>query len=226
MRRDAAVAVVAALLLGGCAGTAPDWARSAAPTFATTAALPAPRTTGPVSLEAALSRRRSVRSFAPGAVSTVDLAQLLWAAQGVTSADGKRTAPAAGPTYPLELYAVTATSVLHYLPAGHRAEVRASADLRPALRAAAHDQAAITAAPLVIVVAAVESRTGARNGAQAGAFVEREVGHATQNLLLEATAIGLAAVPIGSVDRSAAARALGLPPDRTVRYLVPVGRPG
>lgn len=225
MRRTTAAFVAALVLPTACVDRAPEWARSAAPTWATTATLPAPRTRGPLSLEQALADRRSVRDFAPDPVTAADLAQLLWAAQGVTSADGRRTAPSAGRTYPLELYAVTATAVLHYLPEGHRAETRPSADLRARLRAAAHDQPAITSAPLVVVVTAVESRTSARYGTRAGAFVEREVGHATQNLLLEATALSLAAVPIGSVDPTGAARVLGLPPDRTVRYLVPVGRP-
>lgn len=226
-RRDAVVAVVeAGLLLTGCVDRGPRWARSSAPLPGPTVTLPAPDTTGSVPLERALAGRRSVRTFAPAAVSRAQLSQLLWAAQGVTSADGRRAAPSAGRTYPLELYAVTATEVLHYLPAGHRAEVRASVDLRPALRETAHDQPAVTSAPLVVAVAAVAGRTAARYGARAAAFVEREVGHAVQNLLLEATVLGLAGVPIGSVDADAAARVLGLPPDRTVRYLVPVGRPG
>jgi nitroreductase len=50
-----------------------------------------------------------------------------------------------------------------------------------------------------------------------------EVGHAAQNILLQAAALGLASVPVGSLDPSRAADTLALPPDQTVLYLIPVG---
>ena len=67
--------------------------------------LPQPEFTGEVTVEQALLTRRSVRSFAQSALSLAELSQLLWAAQGVTSARGHRTAPSAGALYPTEIYA-------------------------------------------------------------------------------------------------------------------------
>ena len=58
---------------------------------------------------------------------------------------------------------------------------------------------------------------------KAGAFVQIEVGHAAQNILLQAAALELAAVPVGSLDPSRAANTLALPTDQTVLYLIPVG---
>ena len=133
------------------------------------------------------------------------------------------TGLAAGALYPLELYAVTSKQVMHYLPAGHRAETRAVSDLRPGLKAAAVGQSTITAAPVVIAVAAVPGRLSDRYGAKAEEFVQIEVGHASQNILLQAAALGLAAVPVGSLDPSRAADTLALPSDQTVLYLIPVG---
>ena len=72
-------------------------------------------------------------------------------------------------------------------------------------------------------MAAVPSRLSHRYGAKAEEFVQIEVGHASQNILLQAAALGLAAVPVGSLDHSRAADALALPPDQTVLYLIPVG---
>jgi len=72
----------------------------------------------------------------------------------------------------------------------------------------------------------VPARTEAEYGDLAAGFVEREVGHATQNLLLQATALDLAAVPVGGVDPGRVARLIALPPGHEVYYLVPVGRPG
>ena len=141
----------------------------------------------------------------------------------VTSPDGKRAAPSVGALYPLELYVVTPEQVMHYLPDGHRAETRAESDLRPGLKDAAVGQSTVGEAPAVIVVAAVPSRLSDRYGDKAEAFVQIEVGHAAQNILLQAAALGLAGVPVGSLDPSRAADTLALPTDQTVLYLIPVG---
>jgi len=84
-------------------------------------ALPAPATTGGMSFTEAAAKRRSVREFAPGALSLEQISQLAWAAQGITEAGrGLRTAPSAGALYPLELYLVTKDGLFHYLPQGHK----------------------------------------------------------------------------------------------------------
>jgi nitroreductase len=51
-----------------------------------------------------------------------------------------------------------------------------------------------------------------------------EVGHAMQNLLLQATALGLASVPVGAFNPPKLGEALHLPADQEVMYLAPVGR--
>lgn len=186
-------------------------------------ALPKPDVAGAVPLEAVIQRRRSVRAFAPAPLPIGTIGQLLWAGQGVTSPDGKRAAPSAGALYALELYAVTATEVMHYLPRGHRAETRATPDLRVELKALALGQASVGAAPLVIAVAVDPGRLSGRYGARAETYADFEVGHAAQNMLLQAVALGLVAVPVGAVDGSRAARTLALPSGQRVAYLIPTG---
>lgn len=178
-----------------------------------------------VSLDASLRRRRSVREFAPEPLTPAEIGQLFWAAQGVTADWGGRTAPSAGALYPLELWAVTPTGVLHYLPDGHRAESTSDRDLRPELRTAALGQEPVGQAPLVVVVVAVPERTATKYGARSGRYVDLEAGHAAQNLLLQAVAIGLVAVPIGAFDDDEVARILALPRGHDARYLLPVGHP-
>jgi len=212
-----------AVLVTGCSEKAPSQVQGRHPRYGKPVALPAPATDGSMSLEQAIERRRSQRSFRPDPLPVAAIGQLLWAGQGIISADGKRTAPSAGALYPLELYVVTPTEVMHYLPWGHRVEIRAGPGLRPALEAAAFGQAPVGAAPDIIVVAAVPGRTQRKYGARAEAFVELEAGHAAQNILLEATAHGLAAVPVGSFHPSKAATALALPAGQAVLYLIPVG---
>jgi SagB-type dehydrogenase family enzyme len=188
-------------------------------------ALPSPRLPGPVSLEEALLRRRSVREFTGVPLTRDEIGQLLWAAQGVTDGQGRRTAPSAGALYPLEVDAVVAEGVARYLPDGHRLAWRGTADLRPALQRAALDQPQVGDAALVLVISAVPERTAARYGSRTDRYVALEAGHAAQNVLLEAVALGLGAVPVGSFDDAEVGRLLGLAAGEEPLYLVAIGRP-
>ena len=72
------------------------------------------------------------------------------------------------------------------------------------------------------MVAAVPGRARRKYGTRAEAFVQLKAGHVAQNILLQAAARGLAAVPVGSLD-PARAVTLALPPGQTVLYFIPVG---
>jgi nitroreductase len=175
-RRELLAGLAAAAIAEGCTSQRPGSVQhSQAPgsqaRYTNQIALPKPSVAGTVSLEEAIERRRSRRTFGPGVLPVGTIGQLLWAGQGVTSPDGKRAAPSAGALYPLELYAVTAAEVMHYLPHGHRAETRVTPDLRPQLKAAALDQASVGAAPVVIVVAAEPGRLSERYGAKADTYL-------------------------------------------------------
>jgi nitroreductase len=77
--------------------------------------------------------------------------------------------------------------------------------------------------PAVIVVAGVPARTRAKYGPLADDFVQREAGHATENLLLEAAVRNIAAVSVGGVDTAAVAAILALTPGTIVLYVIPIG---
>jgi SagB-type dehydrogenase family enzyme len=179
-----------------------------------------------MALEDAMERRRSVRAFTRTPLTQAEIGQLLWAAQGVTADWGGRTAPSAGALYPLDVYAITQDRTLHYLPDPHQAQAVVESDLRPDLMAAAGGQEAVGAAPLVVAVIGVPARTATRYGDRASRYVDLEAGHATQNLLLQAVALDLGAVPIGAFDDDDVARVLTLPHGHEPRYLIPVGHPG
>jgi SagB-type dehydrogenase family enzyme len=176
-------------------------------------------------LEDTLSRRRSVRLFSQRALSEDEVLKLCWAAQGITDPEGHRTAPSAGARYPLELYVATPSGCYCYDPPHHRLVRRTEDDLRAALQWAALSQEAIGQSPAVFVVAAQPARTTAEYGHRGRRYVHLEAGHAAQNLLLEATAMGLGAVPIGAFDDARLREVLDLPADREVVYLIPIGEP-
>jgi SagB-type dehydrogenase family enzyme len=185
--------------------------------------LPAPRTSGGLAANEAIATRHSVRDFRRDALTWAQIGQLLWAAQGITHDQDKRTAPSAGALYPLEIYAATADGLFHYIPKRHEARRVADRDVRREIRRAALDQDALDA-PAVFAFAAVPSRTAQRYGDRALRYVHMEVGHAAQNLLLEAAVLGLGAVPVGAFDDVELQRALHLPVGQIPLYLVPVGQ--
>ncbi len=188
--------------------------------------LPAPRQTSGLSLEEAIQRRRSVREFASVPLTDAEHGQLLWAAQGMTHRTmGLRAAPSAGALYPLEAYLVTGAGVFHYDPRTHQLRRTASTDVRNALFEAALRQEPVRDAPAVFVLAGVYERTAKKYRGRAERYVHMEAGHAAQNLLLQAVALGLAAVPIGAFDDGRVQQALALPSTHRPLYLLPVGHP-
>ncbi len=186
--------------------------------------LPPPGREPAMSLSEALASRCTRRELAPEPLSLEQLADLLWAAQGVRdSATGARTAPSAAAQYPLRLLvAVRAVDGLEpglyrYDPAGHRLDPAAAGDPGPALtRAAIGDQPWVGEAAAVIAIAADTAAINRHFASQrpAGRRGERyawiEAGAAAQNAHLAATALGLAMVLVGGFDDEAAATALGL----------------
>lgn len=190
-------------------------------------ALPAPKKMGSVSVEAALAARRSVRDYTKQPLTISDVSQLLWAAQGVTSADGKRTAPSAMHRYPLEVAVVAQnvqglpTGTYRYVPSKHSLELLTATKPGVQPLAGATSQAQVRSAPAVFVIAAVYERMG--SGARNRTFTDYEAGLASENLLLEAVALDLGAVVTGGIDPAAAKDAVKFTGKEDVIVIIPVG---
>lgn len=214
-------AVMLLLTLAAC-GEAPEKTEEAKQMIS----LPQPKTESGNSLESSLARRRSVRQFSDRPLDQQTISQLLWAAQGITDKQrGFRTAPSAGATFPLVAYALTGDGVFRYHPEPHQLERLSGEDRRPELAAAALNQQCVRQAPLVLVFSAAEGRTTGHYGNRGLMYVHMEAGHAAQNVLLQAVALDLGAVPVGAFDPASAGRILGVPPQEKVLYLLPVGIP-
>lgn len=192
--------------------------------------LPKPVEAGEMSLEQLLSQRRSVREYADATIELFEIGQLLWSAQGITHPQGFRTAPSAGALYPLELYLVAGhvegldTGMYHYNPEGHHLMKTIGDDLRKRLTRAALSQSCLREAAAVVVFAAVYERTTQKYGKRGIRYVHMEVGHAAQNLFLQAEALGLSTVVVGAFDDERVAEVLNLPTDVHPLMLMPIGR--
>ncbi|HEY70014.1 MAG TPA: SagB/ThcOx family dehydrogenase [Anaerolineae bacterium] len=188
--------------------------------------LPEPRQTSETSIEETLRMRRSVRSFSDESLTLKEISQLLWSVQGTRAKRQRRTAPSAGALYPLEIYAVMATGVHHYDPEQHTLTRILQADVRGELCSASWDQQFVLQAPLTVAITAVYERIAVKYGTERGLrYVYMEVGHAAQNLALQAVALGLGSVPVGAFKDAEVQRVLGVPEDHEPLYLLPVGHP-
>ncbi len=186
--------------------------------------LPKPKPQGSISLEQAIGDRESVRSFTKQTLSLEQIGQLLWAGQGLRDALGRRTVPSAGALYPLELYLVVENGVYHYIPKGHRMEPHVEGDMRSSLSDAALGQECISQAPITFVLTAVFSRIESKYGKERSPqYIYLEAGHAAQNILLQATALGLDGVPVGAFYEEQVTKILQLQGEHYPLYLIPLG---
>lgn len=180
-------------------------------------------------IEECLSKRRSVRFFSEDTLTPEQVSTLLWAAQGITDEKrGFRTAPSAGATYPLEVYLVAPHGIFQYNPQEHSLSLKKAGDYRPELEKACLGQPSVGKAYISIILTAVTDRTSSKYGERAMRYIWLEAGHSAQNVLLEATALGLGAVPVGAFNDDAVSKLLELDSftsNSIPLYVIPVGVP-
>ncbi len=196
--------------------------------------LPEPQLKGKVSVEEALSSRRSCRAYQDRAISLAQLSQLLWAADGVTGRKYNfhlKTAPSAGALYPLDLYAVVgqgtveglAQGVYRFTPVGHGLAQIKEGDLRQDLVRAAMGQKWIAKAPVIVVITGEYARCMRKYGQRGVMYTHIEAGHVGQNLFLQAEALGLKAGIVGAFNPQVVSQVLSLPRDHEPLLLMPAG---
>jgi len=224
------VVTLAIVLLAFCGCAEPAITPTPSPEQASVINLPEPQYDSDVSIEQSLLNRRSIRSYTGEPLTLQEVSQLLWAAQGITDPRGFRTAPSAGALYPLELYLVAGdvedltSGVYRYEPDGHQLSRIIDGDKRAELADAALAQSWVKEGAISIVFTAVYDRTTIKYGERGIRYVHIEVGHAAQNLCLQATAMGLGAVTVGGFHDEQVTKLLNLPGDEQPLYIIPIGR--
>jgi SagB-type dehydrogenase family enzyme len=192
--------------------------------------LPEPALTGQLSVEAALKARKSNRSFGEGGLRLVEVSQLLWAAQGITRQNGRRTAPSAGALYPMEVYLVAGSvqglepGVYRYRPQDHSLLELSPGDKRTELADVALGQGCIENGAVNLVLSGVVARTASKYGDRALRYLLIEAGHVGQNIYLQATALELGTVMVGAFDDEGVQQLLQLAAGEIPIAIMPVGR--
>jgi SagB-type dehydrogenase family enzyme len=192
--------------------------------------LPEPAQDSNTSIEEAILKRRSARTYKESPLTLKEISQLLWAAQGITDPRGLRAAPSAGALYPLEIYVIAGNvndlpdGIYHYKPLKHELVRIVKGDKRNELCNAALGQSSIRTAAAVIVFSAVYERTTIKYGDRGIKYVHIETGHAAQNVFLQAVSLDLGTVVIGAFDDDAVTEVLKMPDREQPLYIMPVGR--
>ena len=192
--------------------------------------LPKPEYNSDVSFEESLVKRRSVRDYTGEPITIKEVSQLLWAAQGTTSDRGFRTAPSAGALYPLEVYLIVgnvqdlAPGIYHYKPKKHKLVMIADKDVRQLLADAALGQSSVRNGAIDLVFTTVYQRITRKYGDRGIKYVHMEIGHAAQNVCLQATALGLGVVTIGAFNYQKVSKILSLPKNEEPLYIIPIGK--
>lgn len=198
-------------------------------------------------IDAVLESRRSRRRFSGDGLSTDELSDLLRYSLGVTEEVGRtdetgdgpteslRAYPSPGAMYPVEPYVVVPTSagdvdagIYYYVPEEHALRVL---DRPEALRDELHDCIRDPTSrsmdfSVLVGLAGAFQRTRMKYGPRGYRFALQESGHAAQNVLLVAEAMGLAGVPMADFYDERLNEFLGVDGvNESVLYLLCLGKP-
>ncbi|UCD13834.1 MAG: SagB/ThcOx family dehydrogenase [Thermoplasmatales archaeon] len=192
--------------------------------------LPKPRYESETSIEKALFERRSVRDYKDEPLNLTEVSQLLWSAQGITDPKGYRAAPSAGALYPLELYVVAGNvynlpdGIYKYYPHSHELTRVVEGDKRTELCNAALGQSHVRDAAAVIVFSAVYERTTVKYGERGIRYVHIEVGHAAQNIYLQAVSLDLGTCVVGAFTDGEVREVINMLDEEHPLYIMTVGK--
>lgn len=160
-----------------------------------------------VDIMEALSARRTERAFSNDNLTNQQIADLLWAANGVNRVeDGKRTAPSARNAQEIDVYLFTPVAIYRYEAVSHSLKLVKEGDYRTSAGTQPFYAAASVAISLVVDFGKMEGFDE-----EAKAFYSAtDVGYVSQNIYLYCAAENLGTVVCGSVDREAVANLLGI----------------
>ena len=189
-----------------------------------------------------LDKRRSERVFSDVPVTQQQLAFMLWSTQGVQSIRGERYAglrpvPSGGARHPFELYIMVKNvgglepGLYHYLPFNHVGEklcaiefVAAIAEFDETLEKMLVGQKWGIKAAFTLFFTCLPYRAEWRYSVSAHRVILIDLGHAGQNVMLSATALGLGSCCLAAFDNVICDEVFGIDGENEYTvYAIPVG---
>jgi SagB-type dehydrogenase family enzyme len=133
--------------------------------------------------------------------------------------------------YPMDIYAVVGRAgveglqpgIYHYEPEGHTISLLLEGDLREYLASASLHQMWMARAPLYLVVTAEYSRITSKYGERGVRYALMEAGHVSQNIFLQAEALGLGAGIVGAFHDDEVIQVMKILRSHEPLLMMPVG---
>jgi SagB-type dehydrogenase family enzyme len=183
--------------------------------------LPDPQLEKGKPLMQALRDRQSIRSYNPREISLQEMANLLWAANGINRKEsGRRTAPTAQNRQEIEVYVSNKEGLYRYDARQHALLVIHNRDIR----ALTGTQPYVGTAPVNLVIVADLGKMGDEQQSNLQT-ANIDAGFVSQNIYLYCASENMATVVRGSVDREKLAAEMGLAPNLYIVVAQSVGYP-
>jgi Nitroreductase len=175
-----------------------------------------------VDLLTAFKLRQSARAFTQKEVSIRDLSTVLWAANGINRANGKRTAPAAMGIYLINIYVLSDQGVFCYQPEKQLLKFISANKLKTKVG----KQADVGTASYVLLLTAKLNEYPAFIGKEERiVFANATAGCMAENVYLMANALKLGTRMVASINTQAVHAGIPLVKDETPLYIMPLGYP-
>ena len=177
--------------------------------------LPKPDFEG-ISLEKAIRKRKSIRSYSDKPLTKKEISQLLFSA---------KSAPSAGATYPIDIYllvnrAEDIEAGLYYYSDNSLEQIK-KGDFGKELAGYCLGQEMIADASVVVLLVAKFERTTSAYGERGKRYVYMEAGHIGENIYLQCESLGLGTVAIGAFRDEEVDKFIGT--GRCI-YILPIGK--
>ncbi|HTY36329.1 MAG TPA: SagB/ThcOx family dehydrogenase [Bacteroidota bacterium] len=184
--------------------------------------LPLPQTDIGKPLMQVLKARQSARSFDARTLSSQELSNVLWAADGINRPEvGKRTAPSAMNWQEIDVYVALPEGTFLYDAKLNKLVPVASKDLRELTG----KQPFVKDAPVTFVYVSDGAKIKNASGEDRQLFTAADAGFIAQNVYLYCASQGLAVVVRGMIDRPQLARELNLRPEQKIILAQTIGYP-
>ncbi len=157
-------------------------------------------------IEKILIERRTRRCFLKKKTTFKEISQIIFSAQGITSVRNKikfKTTPSAGAIYPLILYLSSAGTEIEngiYRCESEKMIKILEGDRRKEILTASPEQIWLQEAPITIIICVNFNKIKNKYKSRGEIFSFIEIGHMTQNILLQSTSLEMGGVCVGGFN--------------------------
>jgi SagB-type dehydrogenase family enzyme len=181
--------------------------------------LPGPQTDGGKPFMQTLNQRRSSREYSTDKMPMQTLSNLLWASSGISSSDGKRTAPSARNIQEIDVYVASADGLFLYDAKSNSLVPVLDKDIR----SDTGKQPFVSQAAINLIFVADYAKMQNMDKETQDFYAAIDTGYISQNVYLFCSSENLATVVRGMVDKPALAKKMILRKDQKVMVCQTVG---